>query len=150
MLNNYAAKSLIKSIHSYQKASGKRNIFAYLCKKYNLLRHMLLCVVSGADISRRTNIHPDLKLLHPIGIVIHRDVVIGPGCMIMQLVTIGQLADGAAPVIGAGLYIGAGAKILGGVTIGDNVRIGANAVVLIDVPSNTTAVDIPAKIVTSE
>jgi len=42
--------------------------------------------------------------------------------------------------------IGAGAKILGGVKIGDHALIGANAVVLRDVPSGTTAVGVPATI----
>ena len=66
--------------------------------------------------------------------------------MIMQQVTIGQLADGRVPVIGNGVYIGAGAKILGGIVINDNAVIGANAVVLIDVPAGKTAVGVPAKI----
>ena len=68
--------------------------------------------------------------------------------MIMQQVTIGELSDGLAPVIGSRVYIGAGAKILGKVIIGNGVRIGANAVVLCDVPDNSTAVGIPARIIT--
>ena len=39
-----------------------------------------------------------------------------------------------------------GAKILGPVNIGDHCKIGANSVVLRDMPSNSTAVGIPAKI----
>ena len=64
--------------------------------------------------------------------------------MIMQQVTIGQLSDGAVPIIGNGVYIGAGAKVLGGITVGDNAKIGANAVVLINVPAGKTAVGVPA------
>ena len=150
MLVNYSAKALIKSIHAYQQTAKREDVCSYLRNKYAVLRHVLWSIVSGSDISRKAKIHYDLKLPHPIGVVIHRDVVIGPECMIMQLVTIGQLADGAVPVIGAGVYIGAGAKVLGGVRVGDNARIGANAVVLIDVPANSTAVGIPAKIVTSK
>lgn len=48
------------------------------------------------------------------------------------------------------MLIGAGAKILGAVTIGDNVKIGANAVVVGDIPSNSTAVGVPARIVKSK
>ena len=40
-----------------------------------------------------------------------------------------------------------GAKLIGAITIGDHARIGANAVVTRDVPANSTAVGIPAKIV---
>ena len=42
--------------------------------------------------------------------------------------------------------IGAGAKILGAIHIGDDVAIGANAVVLGDVPSNSIAVGVPARV----
>jgi serine acetyltransferase len=42
--------------------------------------------------------------------------------------------------------IGAGAKILGSIRIGDDVLIGANAVVLTDVPSNSIAVGVPARV----
>lgn len=42
--------------------------------------------------------------------------------------------------------IGCGSKILGNITIGDNVKIGSNAVVIKDIPSNSTAVGIPCKI----
>ncbi|MDC7221520.1 MAG: hypothetical protein PQJ59_16420, partial [Spirochaetales bacterium] len=52
-----------------------------------------------------------------------------------------------APIIGNNVDIGAGAKILGDISIGDNVHIGANAVVITDVPSNSLAVGIPAKII---
>ena len=43
--------------------------------------------------------------------------------------------------------LGAGAKVLGPITIGDNAKIAAGAVVLKDVPANSTAVGIPARIV---
>jgi serine O-acetyltransferase len=66
--------------------------------------------------------------------------------MIMQQVTIGQLAEEYAPTIGSHVYIGAGAKVLGRIVIGDRARIGANAVVLADVPADGTAVGIPARI----
>ena len=43
--------------------------------------------------------------------------------------------------------IGAGAKILGPLVIGDNSRIAAGAVVLADIPPNSTAVGVPARVV---
>jgi serine O-acetyltransferase len=51
------------------------------------------------------------------------------------------------PVIGDNTVIAPGAKILGPVKIGKNCVIGANAVVLKDVPDNSVAAGIPAKIV---
>jgi acetyltransferase-like isoleucine patch superfamily enzyme len=49
--------------------------------------------------------------------------------------------------VGRGAWLGAGAKILDGVTIGDGSVIGAGAVVREDVPPNSIAVGIPARIV---
>ncbi|WP_376698162.1 MULTISPECIES: hypothetical protein [Listeria] len=45
-----------------------------------------------------------------------------------------------------GVIIGAGAKLLGDIKIASSAKIGANAVVLQDVPSNSTAVGVPAQI----
>ena len=54
----------------------------------------------------------------------------------------------AAPVIiGRNVWIGVKATIMPGVTIGDNSIIGANAVVTKDVPPNSVAVGIPAKVI---
>jgi len=81
-----------------------------------------------------------------LGIVLHRDAVIGDNVRIDQHVTIGGRVGEGAPIIGNNVRIGAGAKVLGGISIGDNVQIGANAVVLINVPNNSTAVGVPAKV----
>lgn len=43
--------------------------------------------------------------------------------------------------------LGAGAVLLGDIKVGDNVKIGANAVVLEDIPENSTAVGAPARII---
>ena len=43
--------------------------------------------------------------------------------------------------------VGAGAKVLGPFRIGDNSKIAAGAVVLSGIPSNATAVGIPARVV---
>jgi serine O-acetyltransferase len=44
------------------------------------------------------------------------------------------------------VVIGAGAKILGNITIGESSYIGANAVVVKDVPVNSTVVGVPGRI----
>ena len=43
--------------------------------------------------------------------------------------------------------VGSGAKIVGPIQIGDNARVAANAVVLRDVPSNSTVVGVPGRVV---
>ena len=51
------------------------------------------------------------------------------------------------PTIGNHVIISTGAKVLGPINVGDNSRIAANAVVLADIPEDSTAVGIPAKVV---
>ena len=51
------------------------------------------------------------------------------------------------PTLCDNVMVGAGAKVLGPVRIGSNSKIAANAVVLHEVPENSTAVGIPAKVV---
>jgi len=70
--------------------------------------------------------------------------------LIYQQVTLGgvSLTKGKRhPTVRSGVVIGAGAKILGNITIGKNAKIGANSVVVKDVPDNTTAVGIPAHVI---
>lgn len=50
-------------------------------------------------------------------------------------------------VIGKNVWVGSKATILQGVRIGDNAVIGANAVVTRDVPANSVAVGIPARVI---
>lgn len=143
------AESLIASIRAYQRYRDGAGILALIMRKIARLRHIFWSFLTASDIDPAATLGDGLRLPHPNGVIIHRDVVIGPGCLIMQQVTIGQTADPRVPVIGANVYIGAGAKVLGPINIGDGVRIGANAVVLESLPAHCTAVGIPARIVRS-
>ncbi len=87
---------------------------------------------------------------HQGAIVIHGYSQIGDDSIIRQGVTLGLryvTRPFEAPKLGKRVNVGAGAKLFGRITIGDDVNIGANAVVLCDVPSGTTAVGIPARII---
>jgi len=57
--------------------------------------------------------------------------------------------DYAPIVLRKGCYIGAGAIILPGVTVGENSIIGAGSVVTRSIPPNSTAVGVPARLITS-
>ncbi len=88
------------------------------------------------------------------------EVRIGKNCMIAPRVVISTaghpldrrerceegLEFGQPITIGDDVWLGAGAIINPGVTIGDNVVIGAGAVVTRDIPSNSVAVGVPAKV----
>lgn len=50
-------------------------------------------------------------------------------------------------VVGDNVYIGNNAIILPGVTIGSNVVIGAGAIVSRDIPDNSVAVGVPARVI---
>lgn len=51
--------------------------------------------------------------------------------------------------VGDNVYFGYGCVVLPGVTIGDNVVVGAGAVVSRDIPSNSVAVGVPARVIKS-
>lgn len=81
-----------------------------------------------------------------IGVVIHKNVIIGNNCTIGQGITIGGRSKKLnVPVIGDDVYIGAGVRIIGDIKIGNNVIIGPNSVVIHDIEDNTIVVGIPAK-----
>ena len=82
---------------------------------------------------------------HPHGTHLHAKSI-GDYLTIKQNVCIG-LNHNELPVLGNHVFCGVGCCILGGVKIGDNVNIGANSVVVKDVPSNTTVIGNPARIV---
>jgi serine O-acetyltransferase len=98
----------------------------------------------GAQIGRR------LFIDHGMGIVIGETTEIGDDCTIYHGVTLGGTGkdkNKRHPTIGNNIMIGCGAKIFGPINISDNVKVGANAVVLQPVPSNSTVVGIPGRII---
>ncbi len=96
----------------------------------------------GATIGRRCIID------HGMGVVIGETAELGDDVYLYHQVTLGGTSTEHGkrhPTLGNGVIIGAGAKVLGAILIGDNARIGANAVVVAEVPANTTVVGIPAR-----
>jgi len=89
------------------------------------------------------------KFIHPIGIVIAENAIIGKNCSIYQNVTIGpkSSADNKSPTIGDNVRIYANACVIGDIKIGDNAVIGAGSVVTHDVPANAVVAGNPAKII---
>jgi serine O-acetyltransferase len=98
----------------------------------------------GCIIGRGAEFGPRFVLIHSNGVVVNGGVNGGSDVRIEHQVTIGAERR-KFPTLGNRVFIGAGAKIVGGVVVGDDVMIGANAVVVKDVPSNSTAVGVPAR-----
>ncbi|MCW8821630.1 MAG: serine O-acetyltransferase [Sulfurovum sp.] len=86
---------------------------------------------------------------HGVGVVIGETAIIGDDVLIYQQVTLGGVSTSKGkrhPTLGDGVVIGAGAKVLGNITIGANSKVGANSVVVKDVPADSTAIGIPARV----
>lgn len=104
----------------------------------------------GGYIGRNTVFQSKPILPHGLhGIYISRYAKIGKECHIYQNVTIGSVGK-EAPQIGDHCLIGAGAVVVGDITVGDYVKIGAGAVVCTDVPSHSTVVAPPSRIIVRE
>jgi serine O-acetyltransferase len=100
----------------------------------------------GAQIGRRFFID------HGMGIVIGETAIIGDDCTLYHGVTLGGTTwkkGKRHPTLKDNVVIGAGAKVLGPITLGNNSKVGSNAVVVTDIPNDSTAVGIPAKIIKS-
>lgn len=104
--------------------------------------------LTGIQLSFGSSIEGGLIFNHFSCIVINGNAKIGKNCTIYQGVTIGGVRGpkGGVPIIGDNVVIFAGAKIVGKVKIGNNVVIGAGAVVVNDIPDNSVAIGIPAKV----
>jgi serine O-acetyltransferase len=100
----------------------------------------------GAQIGRRFFID------HGMGVVIGETAIIGDDCTLYHGVTLGGTTwkkGKRHPTLKDNVVIGAGAKVLGPITLGNNSKVGSNAVVVTDIPNDSTAVGIPAKIIKS-
>lgn len=90
---------------------------------------------------------------HGMGIVIGETAKVGDDCIIYHGVTLGGVSTANTkrhPTLKNNVIVGAGAKILGNITLGENVKVGANSVVLRDVPDDSVAVGMPARIIKKE
>ncbi len=108
---------------------------------------------TGIEIHPAATIGKGLMIDHGMGVVIGETAEIGNNCTIYQGVTLGGTGKDVGkrhPTLGDNVMVGAGAKVLGPLKIGDNSKVAANAVVLAEIPDDSTAVGIPAKVVKRE
>ena len=107
-------------------------------------------IITGIEIHPGAIIGRRFFIDHGEGVVIGETTVIGDDVLIYQQVTLGGTGKDTGkrhPTVGNHVIIGAGAKVLGDIIIADHVRIGAGSVVIEDVPSHSTVVGIPGRIV---
>lgn len=154
--NDPAAKNLAEVILCYP---GLHAIIAYrLAHRLHkwhipLIPRMisyLTRIVTGIEIHPAAIIGRRFFIDHGEGVVIGETTIIGDDVLIYQQVTLGGTGKDSGkrhPTVGNHVIIGAGAKVLGDIIIADHVRIGAGSVVIEDVPSHSTVVGIPGRVV---
>ncbi len=131
--------------HRIAHALNKRNI-----KLPARAISQLAKLLTGIEIHPGATIGKGLFIDHGSGVVIGETAVIGNNCTIYQGVTLGGTGKDKGkrhPTLGNNVMVGCGAKILGPFTVGDNARVAANAVVLGEIPPDSTAVGVPARVV---
>ncbi len=106
--------------------------------------------LTGVEIHPAATIGRRFVIDHGTGIVIGATTEIGDDCLLYQGVTLGGtgvMQGKRHPTLGNNVMVGCGAKVLGPIKIGDNARVASNAVVLKEVPPNSTVVGVPGKVV---
>ena len=111
--------------------------------------------LTGIEIHPGAEIGNNLFIDHGMGTVIGEASVIGDNVTLYHGVTLGGVAPSLNsdsqrsvkrhPTIQDHVIIGSGASVLGPVIVSRCARIGSNAVVVKDVPENTTVGGIPAR-----
>lgn len=154
--NDPAARSVIEVVLTY---SGLHALWAHRIAHWLYRRGFKSIARVISQLSRfltGIEIHPGARIGqrffidHGMGVVIGETCEIGDDVVLYQGVTLGGTGKEKGkrhPTIGNNVVISSGAKVLGSFTVGDNSRIGANAVVLKEVPPNSTVVGIPGRVV---
>ena len=161
-----AAKSLASIILTYPgvKAVFFHQVSNFFYKAgFDLIARIISQTVrffTGIEIHPGAKIGKNLFIDHGMGVVIGETSEIGNNVTIYHAVTLGgsspsidserQRHEKRHPTIGNDVVVGSGAQIIGPIKVGSNARIASNAVVVKDVPENTTMVGIPAKAVKLE
>ena len=166
-------KNLNETLEAYQRrdpaARSKLEIFLLYqgvhATLYHRLAHWLYChnrkflarfVSQWSRFWTGIEIHPGAKIGrrlvidHGMGIVIGETAEVGDDCLIYHGVTLGGTGKDQGkrhPTLGNNVMVSAGAKVLGPFKVGDNSRIASNAVVLSEIPPDSTAVGVPARVV---
>jgi len=105
---------------------------------------------TGIEIHPGATIGKGLFIDHGSGVIIGETAIIGDNVTLYQGVTLGGTGKEKGkrhPTLKDNVMVSAGAKILGSFTVGENSKIGAGSVVLHEIPSNSTVVGVPGRVV---
>ncbi|WP_336339268.1 serine O-acetyltransferase [Haloarcula brevis] len=121
--------------------TGDRTLLA------RLLSH-LARFLTGVEIHPAAAVGERVFIDHGMGVVVGETAEIGDDVLLYHGVTLGGTSmrrEKRHPTVEDGATLGADASIMGPITVGENASVGAGAVVVDDVPPETTVVGNPAK-----
>lgn len=137
-----SAKNHCFTYSFWLRLCNKKNIFYYFAR----LMHYRLSRKYGIQIPINTKIGYGFYIGHGVGIVINGGTIIGNNVNISQFLSIGTNKN-TPPHIGNNVYIGPSVCIVEDVKIEDNITIAAGTVVIKNIPSNSTVVGVPGRII---
>lgn len=106
--------------------------------------------ITGIEIHPGATFGKRVFIDHGMGVVVGETAIVDDDVLIYQGVILGGTSTDKTkrhPTVKKGVIIGAGAKVMGNITIGEYSKIGTGAVVLKDVPPESTCVGVPGRIV---
>jgi serine O-acetyltransferase len=151
-----AAKSVLEVLVCYPglHAIWLHRIAHSLWKRRLLLLGRLVShlsrLLTGVEIHPGATIGRRFFIDHGMGIVIGETSEIGDDVLMYKGCVLGGTSSQKTkrhPTIGNGVIIGSNAVILGPITVGHHARVGSGAVVVKEVPENTTVVGVPGRVV---
>ena len=146
----YFLYSGFKAVRSYRKANwffrhNMKFIARYISQRARRK--------TGIEIHPGATIGKNLFIDHGMGVVIGETTEIGDNVTMYHDITLGgttvfdkngKVTAKRHPTIGNNVIIGSGAQVLGPIKIGNNAKIGSNAIVVKEVPANTTVIGMAA------
>ena len=106
--------------------------------------------ITGIEIHPGATFGKRVFIDHGMGVVVGETAIVGDDVLLYQGVILGGTSTEKTkrhPTVERGVIVGAGAKVMGNITIGEYSKIGTGAVVLKDVPPESTCVGVPGRIV---
>lgn len=143
--------ALCKSVYRYftlysfrvsarvRHVAGADGILASYLSKRLLSKH-------GISFAASASVGYNLRLKHPLGVIVGNEVEIGNNVLLYQHTTIASSRTDIPTHIGDDVIIYANAIVLGGIRIGDRAVIGAGSIVTRDIPPDAIVAGNPARI----
>jgi serine O-acetyltransferase len=154
--------TFVKSLYSHPAFAGivlyrlsrylwlrKRNPIFLILLLFARIFYPIIRLYSGLELAPSAEIGPGLWIGHFGPTIIHPATIAGINLTVLHGVTIGY-GSGGVPILGDNVSIGTHATLIGQIHIGHNAIIGAGAVVTRNVPCDSIAVGVPARILTKK